>query len=284
MKKEFLLSIVGGVLLLSSVAIVPAHGATAEDLKYMTQTQTKSTPVTHQTYIETDWLGNLIPTTQIKTTRQATTEELNGGWTTYFDGRSTYWTYHLSDGTPYEGWLNENGAWYYIRSNRMLTNCYVEGFYLGADGVLTTPPATFNYHYYLDVSTKYRTITPQDVQATKVVREKLLKEGWIEDIFGSYWLGDVDNVYFPSGKDGIKYSTSCHIVAGVATVTLYTESGYKDYDNRKNWTNGDSHTITLPVEKYLEYKKEGNVGRFTVYWSVNGGKPTSEYNEYLVNN
>ena len=203
MKKEFLLSIVGGVLLLSSVAIVPAHGATAEDLKYMTQTQTKSTPVTHQTYIETEednTVNNATQTTQIVKTREATTEELNGEWTTNkYNGK---WTYHLSDGTPYEGWLNDNGVWYYIKFDAMLTNIYINGEYLGTDGIWTEPPAVLTY-------ANGESITKEGVQATKDLLAKLASEGWVYRYGGEEWLNDEASIYVAPSKSGIPCDTEC---------------------------------------------------------------------------
>lgn len=216
--------------------------------------------------------------TQITKTRQATAEELNGKWLIRSNGIATFWAYHLSDGSPYTGWLKYNGSWYYLKYDSMLTNRYVEGEYIGADGALTTPPATFNYN---GGNLKYRTITPQDVKATKEMRERLLKDGWVQDFLGAYWTGDEATVYLPPDKDGTPYSTTCNIVAGVATVTVLTDYGYRDFNNHKQWKDRSSYSIKLPLEEYLEYKKEGKIGKFEVYWTVNGVNLEPEYNEYL---
>ena len=286
MKRRFLLGLVGVITLLTTVITTPTLAVSFGTFNDKVESS-GGTTVTHKEFD----LGNnedntATQTTQItvKKTREATTEELKGAWTTSWNGRSHEWTYSLSDGSHYEGWLNDNGTWYYIKFGKMLTNLYVEGYYLGPDGIITTPPATFNYHYYLDISTNGRTITPQDVQATKEVRERLLKEGWINiDTSDSYWTGDQDVLILSPGKDGIKCTTACKIIAGVGTVTLYTELGERDYGNRKNWIKGDGHTIELPLDKYLEYKKEGKVVSFTESWTIVFPKAEREYkhSEYL---
>lgn len=201
---------------------------------------------------------------QVKKTREATTDELNGVWT---KNRSNgEWTYHLSDGTHYEGWLNDNGKWYYISGDRMLKNLYAEGYYLGSDGVLTTPPATLNY--------MLRTITPQDVQATKELREKLLKEGWVQQLSDDHWIGDEATLDLLPDKDGINYSTECIIRAGVANVLVWVNDSW-GYGN-------DNHRIELPLEKYLEYKKEDMIGKCEVkITTMDGSNFGKEYWEFL---
>lgn len=280
------------MLILSTNVTTPVladenHTYTKEDLQYMYESATgkklaetsnvtgstilKYTDNTNTTLNDDNTINN--STAKNEKTRVATTKELNGNWVTRFDGRENVWTYHLSDGSHYEGWLNDNGNFYYIKWDKMLTDTYAEGCYLGSNGILTTPPATSSY--------SNRTITPQDVNATKELREKLLNEGWAEDTIGNYWGGDEANIYWPAGKDGISYNTNCHIVSGVGTVPIYTESGFKDFNNYRQWTNNDSHLITLPLDKYLEYKKDGKILKFTVNSTADGIHYLSTYSEYL---
>lgn len=205
--------------------------------------------------------------TPIQKTREATTAELNGEWTK--NKNNGKWTYHLSDGTPYTGWLNDNGNWYYIKWDEMIANHYAEGYYLGSDGILTAPPATSSYGS--------RTITPQDVEATKNLREKLLKEGWVDDYYtGCYWGGDEVTLNLQPNKTGTHYETECNIVAGVATVTLY-----KELVSNSDYNSISKNRTRIPLDKYLEYKKEGKISWFTEYFSMGGGPVHYEYAEYI---
>lgn len=45
------------------------------------------------------------------------------------------WYYFNADGSQYNGWLLWKNEWYYIKQGRMLTNTFVDGFYLGKNGV-----------------------------------------------------------------------------------------------------------------------------------------------------
>ena len=44
------------------------------------------------------------------------------------------WHYFKEDGGPYHGWLLWKNEWYYIKQGKMLTNTFVDGFYLGKNG------------------------------------------------------------------------------------------------------------------------------------------------------
>lgn len=265
-----------GLVALSLLATAtPVLAATMADVQYSTQAQTKSTKVTHQTYIETDddnTVNNTTQTTQIKKIREATTEELNGEWTTNkYNGK---WTYHLSDGKAYEGWLNDNGVWYYIKFDEMLTNTYINGEYLGTDGIWTEPPAVLTY-------ANGESITKEGVQATKDLLTKLASEGWVYRYGGEEWLNDTASIYVAPSKSGIPFDTECKIKAGIATIRIYTEAGHKDFNNNKTWTKGDGHEVYISLDQYLEYKKQGKIAQATCYWSTNGiGKDEAIY-EYI---
>lgn len=49
---------------------------------------------------------------------------------------SNVWCYANADGTGYDGWLQYNGSWYYIKDGVMLINQYTpDGYFVGMDGV-----------------------------------------------------------------------------------------------------------------------------------------------------
>ena len=60
---------------------------------------------------------------------------VTGGWYKYQSSTSETWYYATADGKAYDGWLEYRGQWYYLDGGRMLTNCYIEGYWIGADGV-----------------------------------------------------------------------------------------------------------------------------------------------------
>ena len=60
---------------------------------------------------------------------------VSGGWYTFTSTYGTTWYYANADGTVYDGWLNYGGAWYYIEMGEMVTNQYMDGRWIGADGV-----------------------------------------------------------------------------------------------------------------------------------------------------
>ncbi|HAI92956.1 MAG TPA: hypothetical protein DCM21_10595 [Butyrivibrio sp.] len=71
-----------------------------------------------------------------------TTGAMVTGWyhtTGYSNNQNVYgnnWYYMDDDGQGYNGWLKNNGSWYYFSKGSMKTNCYApDGSYLGADGV-----------------------------------------------------------------------------------------------------------------------------------------------------
>lgn len=60
---------------------------------------------------------------------------VSGGWYTFSSTYGTSWYYANANGTAYDGWLNYGGAWYYIDLGYMVTNQYVDGYWVGADGI-----------------------------------------------------------------------------------------------------------------------------------------------------
>ena len=60
---------------------------------------------------------------------------VSGGWYTFSNTYETTWFYANADGTAYDGWLNYGGAWYYIDMGYMVTNQFVDGCWIGADGI-----------------------------------------------------------------------------------------------------------------------------------------------------
>ena len=54
---------------------------------------------------------------------------------------SSKWYYFDKDGWMVTGWQKLGSTWYYMdASGAMMTNAYIGGYYVGADGAMTTPP------------------------------------------------------------------------------------------------------------------------------------------------
>lgn len=283
MKKEFLMSVAGGVLLFSSVAIVPASAATMEDAQYMTQTHT-TTKVEHTDYITRTDEENTTQIKPIEKTREATTEELNGYWTTDSNGA---WIYKCSDGSSYKGWLkdSENGKWYYISMVGMFSNTYVDGFYLDSSGALSDNKEISKNGVY-----------PSDVEATDKMVKKLLNEGWVERSVGDngyHWYGAEAELYLPNSKSGAEYNTLCTIKNGVATVGRISKcQSFKEYYSKRYNIDyfiqsqyGTLMNVDLTLDQYLQYKKEGKIGTWDYWLSNTGevGQGTHCISEYLKN-
>lgn len=267
MKRRFLLGIVGVLTLLTTVIATPTLALDSKG----------GMTVTHKEFnVGNNENTTVTQTKQIKKIREAKIEELNGAWTTHFDGRSNYWTYYLSDGSGYDGWLKDNGNWYYIMRGKMLTNTYIYGEYINTDGVWGEPPAVITY-------ASGQSVTKEGVQATKDLLAKLTSEGWVYRFGGEEWFRDEAHIYAPPSKGGTPCNTVCVIKAGVGTVYLYTEAGYLDFNNYKKWTTGDGHLVDMPLEQYLEYKKQGKIGQSTCYTSTNGVGRYEEIFEYVKN-
>lgn len=64
---------------------------------------------------------------------------VTGGWYAYRDSEYTEWYYANSDGTAAVGWKEISGKWYYFDTYNgcMVTNCYIDGCWVGVDGVRT---------------------------------------------------------------------------------------------------------------------------------------------------
>lgn len=60
-----------------------------------------------------------------------TGRKINNGWAYLGDGK---WAY-AKDGKAYDGWLLDNGSWYYIDGGKMLTDAFVGQYYVNANGV-----------------------------------------------------------------------------------------------------------------------------------------------------
>ena len=57
------------------------------------------------------------------------------GWYAYKSTYGTTWCYADATGKAYDGWLEYAGKWYHIENGYMQTNQYVDGCWIGADGV-----------------------------------------------------------------------------------------------------------------------------------------------------
>ena len=60
---------------------------------------------------------------------------VSGGWYKFNSSYGSHWYYAEADGSVYDGWLQDGGNWYYISYGHMITNQYIDGCWIGADGV-----------------------------------------------------------------------------------------------------------------------------------------------------
>ena len=86
---------------------------------------------------------------------------------------SNVWCYANADGTGYDGWLQYNGSWYYIKDGVMLINQYTpDGYFVGMDNNISN----MNHLPYRAIALDLDgTLTNHDKVVTPKTREALLQ-------------------------------------------------------------------------------------------------------------
>lgn len=181
----------------------------------------------------------------------------------HFGGSS--WSLFGEDGYAKTGWFQDGGNWYYAdsMSNFISTDCYVDGYYLNSDGVLSSDTS--------NARTK-----ESSVKATLDIAKKLENSGWVKE--GTYW-NDSAKLTPKTDSEYTSYNTGCLINSGIAKIIGVSKlQTYEEWDR-----SSDRPCIDCTLDEYLKYKSEGRIGSFTYQHGMSDPLKYTTIQEYLRN-
>lgn len=174
------------------------------------------------------------------------------GWYYYENGRCY---------TLYK-WIKTGSNWYYVSGGKMVTDKFIDGYYLGSDGVWTDNVPS---------DSKYK---KEDAEASKKVIDELTKGEWY--LTNKYWEGDGTFLFHKAKEDGTKVDTICYIRKGKTSVSLKKAPNAITYSELKNYD-----SVEMTVEEYEELRSENKIGEVSYSAGIAGGKMYPYVSEYI---
>ena len=162
--------------------------------------------------------------------------------------------------TQKQGWVQSGGAWYYYYQGNVVSNAWIGGYWLGADGKMATSAWVDGGRYYVGANGVWDKNAKKQ-EAVKPVAPKpaeVKKQGWVKE--GSIWY------YFENGALARnKWISSTYWVGadGKMATSSWVDNGRYYVGANGAWVkDAKKPEAEKTVEKKQGWVKEGNAWYF----------------------